>query len=98
MPSASRSNSGFADAPAEPNPATRAQMREGEYISAVQCRKAYAALDTQLGDLKQIAEAVDMDGATPEQVVQSFAQLVTVLNNFVGTVPPKYQVRGGTGG
>ncbi|KAG1678515.1 hypothetical protein FOA52_014548 [Chlamydomonas sp. UWO 241] len=68
-----------------------ALMREGEYVSAVQNRIAFRDLDVKMEDVKQVAEAVDLEGALPEQVVQSFEQLVESLNQFLVTVPPKYQ-------
>jgi hypothetical protein len=67
------------------------QLREGEYASAVTTRKAYLDLDVHIEDLKQICDAVEMDGALPEQVQQSFEALDVAIENLLGTIPPRYQ-------
>lgn len=66
-------------------------LQANEYDAAVASRKAFVDLEVHMKDLQQIAEATAMDGATPEQVQQSFILLNASFEQFIATLPSKFQ-------
>ena len=68
-----------------------ALLQADEYEAAVASRKAFVDLEVHMKDLQQIAEATAMDGATPEQVQQAFILLNASFEQFIATIPSRFQ-------
>jgi hypothetical protein len=66
-------------------------LQADEYEAAVASRKAFVDLETHMKDLSQIAEATAMNGAQPEQVQQAFILLNASFEQFIATMPSRFQ-------